>query len=148
MSESMGHAIAETPAGVARALLYIVRASLTFFLHQSIIQTILPYLSSVMTTSMLLDWWMLGFFYGVGRWTIIYILGGRHKHMKHVRPLSPSHPNITFQSTSHLYTSRQVPSRLCRWKPPHFCHMIGHCIVGLMLNDIINQSITARFFFY
>ena len=32
----MGHAMAETPAGVARALLYIVRASPTFFLHQSI----------------------------------------------------------------------------------------------------------------
>ena len=43
-------------------------------------------------------------FYGVGRWTIIYILGGRYKH---VRPLSPSHPNITFPSTSHLHTSRQ-----------------------------------------
>ena len=38
----------------------------------------------------LVDAWL---FYGVGRWTIIYILGGRHKH---VRPFSPSHPNITF----------------------------------------------------
>ena len=38
----------------------------------------------------LVDAWL---FYGVGRWTIIYILGVRHKH---VRPLSPSHPNITF----------------------------------------------------
>ncbi len=47
----------------------------------------------VMTTSVLLGWWMLLLFYGVGRWTIIYILGSRHKH---VRPLSPSYPNITF----------------------------------------------------
>ena len=41
----MGHAMAETPAGVARALLYIVRASPTFFLHQSN-QPFLSYLSS------------------------------------------------------------------------------------------------------
>ena len=45
LSESMGHAMAETPAGVARALLYIVRASPTFF-HQSINHSYIPYLSS------------------------------------------------------------------------------------------------------
>ena len=32
----MGHAMAETPAGAARALLYIVGTSPTFILHQSI----------------------------------------------------------------------------------------------------------------
>ena len=45
-----GHAVAEAPTGVARALLYIVRGSPSFlllFLLQSIIQAILPYLSSV-----------------------------------------------------------------------------------------------------
>ena len=36
LSESMGHAMAETPAGAARALLYIVGTSPTFILHQSI----------------------------------------------------------------------------------------------------------------
>ena len=45
----MGHAMAETPAGVARALLYIVRASPTFF-HQSINHSYIPYLSSLITS--------------------------------------------------------------------------------------------------
>ena len=43
------------------------------------------------------------FFYGVDRWTIIYILGGRHKHVKYVQPLLPSYPNITFPSTFPLH---------------------------------------------
>ena len=34
-----GHAVAETPTGVARALLYIVRASPSFLLHRSINHT-------------------------------------------------------------------------------------------------------------
>ena len=45
VSELSGHAVAETPSVVARALLYIVRASLSLLLHP-IIQDILPYLSS------------------------------------------------------------------------------------------------------
>ena len=46
-----GHAVAEAPTGVARALLYIVRGFpfLLPFLYPSIIQAILPYLSSVRT---------------------------------------------------------------------------------------------------
>ena len=43
MSELSGHAVAETPTVVARALLYIVRASPSLVLHP-IIQDILPYL--------------------------------------------------------------------------------------------------------
>lgn len=43
-----GHAVAEAPTGVARALLYLVRGS-PLFHPQSMIQVILPYLSSIIS---------------------------------------------------------------------------------------------------
>ena len=59
-----------------------------------------------MTTSVLLGWWMLVSFYGVGGGAVyIHMLGGRHKR---ARPRLPSHshhihqryiPNITFPAT-------------------------------------------------
>lgn len=36
VAKIQGHAMAETPTGMARALLYIVKASSTFFFHQLI----------------------------------------------------------------------------------------------------------------